>query len=185
MILEKASGGDFRAIRAIYRESFPPEELMPWWLLRLTAGGRHAEVLAAREGGEIIGFAYSLLRADIVYFFFFAMEKDHRGQGYGSKILSEVQRRYAGRRIFLGRESLDPGAENYAQRLRRVAFYRRNGFHDLPERITEAGCSFDVMGTGDLVLPEEYDALINAWCGKLIRRAIGFRMELTEEASAR
>ncbi len=181
MILEKASGRDFRAIHAIYREAFPPEELMPWWLLRLTAGGKHAEVLVAREGGDSVGFAWSLLRDDIVYFFFFAMEKDHRGQGYGGKILAEVRRRYAGRRIFLGREPLDPAAGNYEQRKRRAAFYRRNGFHDLPERITEAGCTFDVMGTGDLVRPEEYDALINAWCGKLLRRAIGFRMELLEE----
>ena len=147
MILEKASGRDFRTIHAIYREAFPPEELMPWWLLRLTAGGRHAEVLAAREDGEIIGFVYSLLQADIVYFFFFAMEKNHRGRGFGSEILAEVRRRYAGRRIFLGRESLDPGADNYEQRQRRVAFYRRNGFHDLPERITEAVGSFSNFRT--------------------------------------
>ena len=74
---------------------------------------------------------------------------------------------------------LDENAENFEQRVKRHEFYLKNGFSDLPIRIKEAGVTFDVMGIGGVIKKEEYDAMMDGFCGRLLRKLV--KMRLIEE----
>lgn len=176
LILKKAEKSEYKFVKALFVSAFPPEERPPFFMLRRGADKGHGDMLTAWDEGEFIGFAYLISNAVVGYLFFFAIEENKRGMGYGSTILSEIRKMYEGKRIFLARESLDETAENYAERVRRHEFYLRNGFSDLSVKIKEATVTYDVMSIGGDVAAKEYDELISAWCGKLIRKFVHMEM---------
>lgn len=177
MTLTKASKSDYSLVKKLYRTAFPPEERQPFFLLKRRAQRGRGELLIAREDGQFIGFVYLISNDELVYLFFFAVEAQARGGGYGSRILELVKEQNRGKKIFLAREPLDERAENNDQRIRRRGFYLRNGFADWPLSIVERGYRFDTMGIGELVTPEEYDALVTHWLGRGFCRWIPMRME--------
>lgn len=177
MTLTKACRSDYKLVRKLYCTAFPPEERPPFFLLKRRAQQGRGELLVARDAERFIGFVYLIPWEDLVYLFFFAVESDVRGGGYGSRIIELVREQNRGKRIFLAREPLDDCAENNSQRIRRRRFYLKNGFVDWPVAIVEQGYRFDTMGIGEMVTPEEYDALITRWLGSGLRRWIPMRME--------
>lgn len=166
----------WREVRLLYLRAFPAEERAPFWVLKRRALQGRGELLAARQNGAFAGFAYVIGSARAAYLFFFAIADGQRGRGYGSAVLAALKERYAGKALFLARETLDEHAENYAQRTRRHAFYLRNGFCDLPLFIQEAGVTYDVMGVGGAPRPEDYQALMKAWAGPVLSRLVPMRM---------
>ena len=68
---------------------------------------------------------------DVVILLYLAISDAVRGKGYGSAVLQAVQKKYAGKRIILNIEEMDEQAANYAQRVKRKAFYQKNGFEIL------------------------------------------------------
>lgn len=133
-------------------------------------------MLAAYDNDEFIGFAYMICYDDPAYIFYLAVDKAKRGHGYGGQIIEALKAMYKGKRIFLAREQLDESADNYAQRVSRHDFYLRCGFEDLQCHIKEASVIYDVMGIGGNVTPDEYDALITSWLGKLLRKFVDMRL---------
>ena len=63
-----------------------------------------------------------------------------RGKGCGTRAMAALRGQYAGRRLFLAAEALDPAADNYAARVRRKQFYLRCGLQDLHARVREGRC---------------------------------------------
>lgn len=179
IILETAKGSDYRKIKRLYRKSFPPEERIPFFILKRKAKHQKAHMLAAKQNGAFVGFVYLVCHFDMAYLFFLAISPEKRGMGCGSKILKALKKQYVGKRIFLAREPLDEKADNYEQRVKRHSFYLRNGFEDLPCKIKEAGVVYDAMGIGGEISAEEYDSLISAWSGDWIRKFID--MEFIDE----
>jgi GNAT superfamily N-acetyltransferase len=53
-----------------------------------------------------------------------------RGQGKGQEILTAVIQKYKGKKFVLDLESTKQECENMEQRIKRHAFYLRNGFKD-------------------------------------------------------
>lgn len=172
MILEQARREDISQVKRLYLSAFPKEERPPFFLLRRGLKRQGGELLVAKENGKLLGFAYLVGTQSLGYLFFFAMEENCRGLGYGSEVLRLLKQRYCGKRLFLAREMLDETADNYTQRLRRHSFYLRNGFSDLTCQIQEGPVCFDVMGIGGEVSPQEYAELMDAWGGKWLRKCI-------------
>lgn len=129
-------------------------------------------MLAAKQDGEFIGFAYTVCDRSVVYLFYLAVAKNRRGGGKGAGILRLLRAYYEGKTIFLAREPLDDDADNQAQRISRRKFYLRNGFLDLPYQIREAGVVYDLMSTDAGFDPEDYDALIRKWAGRWVSRFV-------------
>lgn len=177
MNLEIAARDDYKNIRRLYKSAFPKEERAPFFLLKRKVSRGNADVLIAGEHGEFMGFVYVVCYKDLVYLFYFAVDDKCRGRGFGSNILRLLKEKYGGKRIFLAREQLDENADNYGQRIKRHEFYLRNGFKDLPCHIREGNVIYDVMGIGGNVTSNEYDELITAWGGKMVKKMIC--MELT------
>ncbi len=176
IILQHPNKDDHRKIRNLFRTAFPPDERPPYFLLNWKSRQGKAQMLAAKENNTFTGFVYMICHLDMAYVFFLAVEEHKRGCGYGSKILTALKKEYAGKRIFLAREQLDPKSENYAQRISRHEFYLKNGFLDLPVKIKEATVVYDVMGIGGSISADEYHSLISQWCGNLMARVFDMRL---------
>lgn len=150
MCLDKkplAKAPDVAALRQVYHTAFPKEEQMPWWLLRLISLRRDMGVFGFYEGDRLRGLTVLVATEEVLFLLFLAIPEECRGQGWGSTILQQLKEEYPGRTILLNVERLDPMAENYDQRLLRMAFYKKNGFFDTGFDIDEVGGTFRVLGT--------------------------------------
>lgn len=174
LVLEEAK--DYGKIRELYLTAFPRDERAPFSMIRRRARQGRADMLTARDGEEFVGFVYMVCLRDLAYIFYLAIDPGKRGMGYGSAVLTELKKRYGGKRLFLAREQLDESADNYEQRLRRHEFYLRNGFEDKRFKIKEASVIYDAMGIGGEVSAEEYRELIEHWNGKIMRKLIDMRI---------
>jgi GNAT superfamily N-acetyltransferase len=131
--------------KALYLSAFPKEERLPWWLLRLNARRSGIDLTAFLDGDTFCGFTASATAGNMHFLLFFAIPEDLRGRGYGSAILFQLRQNYED--VTLNVELLDETAPNYPQRLRRFAFYRKNGFFDTGYHVWEVGGKFRVLGT--------------------------------------
>lgn len=178
MLLRTAvSKKDYQQIHALYKSAFPIREQTPFILLKHQAQRQKGMFLMAEEDHEFLGFLHIIVYQDLVYLFFFAMDDDCRDHGYGSEALELLHKRYPGKKVLLARETLDPSSHNYEERMRRYAFYCRNGYTDLPCTITEGGITFDTMSYGGNVEPEEYNQLVRSWVGPWLAKVTPMHMK--------
>lgn len=134
-----------RRAKALYMSAFPKEERLPWWILRLNACRKGIDLTAFMDGDVFCGFTASVTVENLHFLLFFAIDDEKRGMGYGSAVLQLLQKQY--QTVVLNVELLDPAAENYDQRKRRFAFYRKNGLVDTHYHVWEVGGKFRVLST--------------------------------------
>ena len=162
--LSQASFGwaEMRWLNRLLVSAFPPEERPPFYILRLKAP-KAADWWLIRKDGQRAGFCYVIRNEKLAYIFLFAVAENFRGQGVGGQTLRLLKEQYAGQNLFLAIEPIDPAAENNAQRVRRKAFYERNGFHPLRQWVNEVDVIFSLLGTGGRISRADYDALMDGW----------------------
>ena len=134
---------------ALYQEAFPQNErsgLGP--LLEDTTGC--GEALSLWEGEAFVGLACTLVTQELAHLIYFAVEPALRDRGLGSAALEALQARYAPRPLVVDIEEPWEGAENFAQRQRRKAFYLRGGFYETPVRYRWRGEPYQLLSTGKL-----------------------------------
>ena len=86
---------------------------------------------------KFCGIAYYVISDSTVYLTYLAVNKDLRGQGYGTKILSLLEKQYPDQAIVIDIEPVVPTAKNYQQRVSRLKFYERNGFHRTDQKLKD------------------------------------------------
>lgn len=91
----------------LYNEAFPKEERIPIWLLKLLARKNKANFYGIYDNGKFIGLIYNIYYKDIVFIFYLAIDKELRGQGYGSKVLEYIKYKYSKHRIILSIEQVN------------------------------------------------------------------------------
>ena len=139
-------------VRQLYMQSFPKEELLPWWLLRLHAHRKGFALTAFLDGDQLCGFTSSIDGENMHFLLYFAVAEDLRGKGYGSAILNMLKQKYD--TVILNIEPLVDDAPNLDQRQRRYRFYRKNGFRDTGYYAWDIGGIYRVLSsTGQLELP--------------------------------
>ena len=111
----------------LYNEAFPKDEKIPIWLLKLLARKNKAKFYGIYDRKKFVGLLYNIYYKDIVFIFYLAINKETRGQGYGSKILELIKEKYNNHRIILCIEQVDKNSDNYKQRIKRKEFYIKNG----------------------------------------------------------
>ena len=161
-------------IKRLYHTAFPKEELLPWWIVRLLTVQKCVDLTGYYKEDTFVGFTFTATTEDILFVLFFAVEENSRGKGFGSEILGCLQENNPEKTIVLNVEPLDEKAENNDQRIRRMAFYKKNGFYDTGYNIREVGGVFRVLAT----VPE----LDTAAYGKVFRKmTLGlWRPEMTK-----
>ena len=157
-------GPDIALTQTLFESAFPVEERPPF---ELVLKWDHHGFNGVYQGEDFVGLVYFVEHKDLVYVFFLAIEEPYRNQGIGSRILSDVKARFAGKRVFLLAEEVGERYPDNALRMRRIGFYRRNGFLDSGLVITEYNVRYHVLTLGGVKVGfDEYYALMEALMGE-------------------
>ena len=118
---------------------------------------------AGEDGaGRVVALTFSFAFPDLFYLGFLAVDARTRGAGYGTRILTHVAQRYPGIPQLLEIEPVTREAPNYQQRVRRLAFYERNGFTVTNMLTHEADQTYRVLARGGVVSPGRLEEALNS-----------------------
>lgn len=148
-------------VRDLYEIAFPEEERLPWEdLMRLT-DAMPLDFTAYFDLDTFVGLTIVLPREKYNWFWYFAVNEQLRGKGYGQKILNHIIQQYQDKSLILDMESPRQECDNFDQRLRRRDFYLRNGFRDTEAEKTFEGITYTILMKGEgTFTSKEYDEII-------------------------
>lgn len=171
---------EYKQVKALYHNAFPPEERPPFFMLTAKTGSDNVDFWAIYADNKWVGLAYVISKDKLSYLFYLAVSETERGKGYGSAIIRTLRRMYDGQQLFLALETLDESADNYDERVKRRNFYMHNGLVPVDCQITEGGVTYDVMGTSEHLVPEDYIKMMNEYAGPLFSRIYPYKISRTE-----
>ncbi len=156
-----------KRLERLYRAAFPREERPPYFYIKWKAMKQGADFFGIYDNNRFIGLIYTVTNKDVAYIFFFAIEEDYRGLGYGSQVLSKVKHKYRDKRIVLCIEALDENSANYDERIKRKEFYAKNGFFDTGVRVREFGVNYEMLSCFGDVSYDDYNRLMHHYLGEI------------------
>lgn len=159
---------DAQLAKELFDASFPPNELMPWWFLMWRTKVSGVEFLAFYDGDIFVGASYIVAEDDFTNVLYLAIDGSHRSKGYGSAVLKAIQERYPSNRISLDIEVLDPATDNYEQRVRRKAFYQKNGFVETGLILNDGGNEYEILAFRGVIVAENYFRVFRLLSGPLL-----------------
>lgn len=155
-----------RQVKKLYKKAFPPEERIPsFFTICKKAKNGKGELFSVFDEDTFIGLAQTVAYGNVVYLYFLAVEENLRGKGFGGLILQGLKEIYRGKKIILNIEELNPSAENYAERLKRQQFYKKNGFELADVKSREGKVVYDLMVYGGTATYAEYAGLMRDYWG--------------------
>ncbi|KZK08641.1 hypothetical protein AB996_0078 [Lactococcus cremoris] len=140
---------EYRRITNLMKNAFPKEEQYPIWLLKLWNLKKDVNFWAYYQNEEFCGISYLVYHEEMIFVLYLAVDDQVHSKGYGSAILKTLKEKFNGKNITLNIERLDTNAVNYEQRVKRLNFYKRNGFYDTEYTITDRGETFLTLSTSD------------------------------------
>jgi GNAT superfamily N-acetyltransferase len=152
----------------LYKKAFTTDQRIPTWILKfkLRKGKVGFNVLYADD--TWIGLIYTTEFKDIVLVHFFAISESFRSGGYGSKVMDSMKIIHSGKRIVLNIEKLDKQEKNFEQRIKRKAFYEKNGFSSSGYFVKEPGEKLEMLIFGGSISKEEIEAMYKNLFGSII-----------------
>lgn len=161
----------YRRLKKLYLEAFPANERAPLFFLKLKARTPACEMLGVYDEETFVGLAILVVHEKLVYTFFLAVEAAQRGAGRGSAILADIAQRHPDKTLMLCIEDVDEDCDNLPLRLRRRAFYMRNGYQPAGFKVNEAGVIYEMLSTAPVAYAD-YQRLMTAFLGKTLFRII-------------
>lgn len=138
---------NYKKIRTLYKSSFPRKERFPHAVLQIMKHFKLVEAFVFYDEEQLCGFSYLIVQEKAVFIMYLAVNDELRGKGYGSEILKCIKSKYPDKTIILDIEELNPQAKNYEQRIRRVKFYKKNGFYQTNQYFAMRGVRYEIMCT--------------------------------------
>ena len=123
------------------------------------------DFLAYYDDDKFVGFTYLITEGDLTFIQYIAVDSTLHSKGYGSAILSQIKALYPNNRIALNLEMLDENAENTEQRIKRRAFYDKNGYEDTGIITDVHGNTLDTLILGGTTTVEELHVLLKKFTG--------------------
>ena len=159
-----------KQVKKLYRSAFPANERPPFIMLMKKADNKNNFFYAVVDNGDFIGLVYTICTEKIVYVFFLAVIESMRGKGYGADIIDRIKKISPNKTVTLMIEDTNEvHAVNYEDRLKRLEFYKNNGFYQLGIRINEAGVDFELLGTDLNVTQSDFLSFMKKyWGSKLL-----------------
>ena len=136
-------------IKQLYETAFPEDEQIPWKDLMRLVEEMPLDFTAYYDGEDFIGFTIVYPRKSFNWFWYFAVQEELRGKGYGQQILTQLIEKYKGQTCVLDMESPTQVCDNLVQRQRRHNFYLRNGFRDTNVYRTYNDITMTIMMMGE------------------------------------
>ena len=149
-------------MKNLFLTAFPPEERMPYFLLRLWAK-EFVDWWIIYLKDTKVGFFYAIKHQDHVYLIFFAIDAAFRHQGIGTIALKQLLTLYADLNVFIAIEPIEETAPNLDERVKRKNFYLNCGFKELHQRMQELSFTYELLGTGAPIAPAMYRAIMEKW----------------------
>ena len=150
---------DYRRVLREYEISFPKNERIPNWLLLWMSYRKSVDFLAFYDHGMFCGFCYLIHDQNITFIIYLATNSTLRSKGYGSKMLDWIAENTKGT-ILLTMEEVDEKYDNYRQRVRRRAFYLKNGYQDTKLKVRERGEIYHIFSRRGNFSKQDYQQLI-------------------------
>lgn len=127
-------------LRQINEEAFPKNERKDLSIYLNQSAEPVANLHAVVDGDVPVGFTiWYNFGKNYVFWMYLAIDSRYRNRKYGTKterlIFDDILK---GKIIFGAVEALNPNAENFEQRISRIKFHERNGFH-LFDKIFDLG----------------------------------------------
>ena len=161
MQVESLNATDKKYFENLYKSAFPKEERVDIQTLYDLNSENLIEIDILKVDEKNIGLAVIYLNQDIHLLSYFAIDSKYRGQGLGSKALALLKEKYDD--LIIEIESTNfKNADDYVIRNRRKAFYIKNGYQVLDDRINYFGIEMELMATTkDAGLDEYFDTYRN------------------------
>mgnify|MGYP002757420514 CR=1 FL=1 len=155
----------------LYTSAFPLEERIDiQTLYRLNREGL-IEILILKNNDTNLGLAVIYLNEAIHLLSYFAIDTRYRGLGLGSRALYLLKESYDDLIIEIESTQIK-SADDFALRNRRKAFYIKNGYKVLDDRINYFGIEMELMATRDAGLDEYFDTYLNIFDQDFIKKNI-------------
>ena len=123
-MIERLFKSDFESIYEIMEQSFPKEEYRTKQKQKELFNVKEYNVLGEKKDGKLLGFITVWDFEEFYYVEHFAIAKQNRNLGLGSKMLQEIKEIYTLNKPFI--LEVEPPEDELTKR--RVAFYQRNGY---------------------------------------------------------
>ena len=168
----------YTQVRDLYLTAFPPEEREPWHVVLSLSYQSCVDFSAYyNEEDDFCGLSYCVFNDTLLYVFFLAVDDTMRSRGYGSAILQHVCNKYTGRNVALEIEPVWEHEANYQQRVRRLQFYERNGFHDTGILMCDQNVEYTVLCTGESFSVQEFIDMMTTYSfGRLYIKEAGSKV---------
>lgn len=176
MRLLQVQKNQWEKVKEIYLEAFPKRERKPFSSLRRSVKCGKVQLLTAVEGNQLFGFTAVIPYKNMVMVDYLAVSGKIRSKGTGSRILQEVCKMFADKKIVLLIEQVDEQADNWQQRIARRRFYVKNGFTSSEIFIDGRSGAMEILNFGGRVTPQEYLSLQKYALGALFFRLSGIRI---------
>ncbi|MBE9579478.1 MULTISPECIES: GNAT family N-acetyltransferase [Moraxella] len=151
----------FADFKRLYHAVFPDKARFPIPLLVLMSVRSDVDFWAVLDKGEFVGFVYLINDKKATFVLYLAVDERQHSKGYGSQILALIERKKAGKTIVLDIETADnTEADNHAQRVKRQAFYVKNGFERMDFRLQDNDDYLDVLCKNGRIDEKAYHALV-------------------------
>ena len=148
---------DLDKVKHLMLNSFPDDELTPFKQLFNKTELKGYDFLAFYDENDFFnGIAYIITKNDLAFLFWLAVDENSRSNGIGSQILAELNKIYKDYRLILDIERLNDSASNNEQRIRRKAFYTRNGFFDSSLKYDLFNVEYQILTNKDDVGKNEF-----------------------------
>ncbi len=154
-------------VKKLYYHAFPCNERVPYGILKYKAKSK-AIFQAVVDQDKFIGLIYLVIKDKYLYLFFLAVDDKYQNQGYGSKIIKYLKEKYHDYKLMVLIEDLDELADNHEQRVKRFAFYKRNGLIRLNYKIIEAKVKYELIGNNENISDQHFYYLMDYYFGKLL-----------------
>jgi len=134
------------ALYRLYRSAFPRSERKPFPVMLLKSREGKMDLWCLEEEGRFLGLVITINSPSLVLVDYLAIAENFRNRGAGTAALHAIRESYRGRDIFLEIESVYEEASNRAERLRRKAFYLRNGLVPMQVSVWLFGVKMELLG---------------------------------------
>lgn len=148
-----------KQLRSLYEEAFPQEERLPFFFFFLYCVFK-ATLTRFYFNNALCAFTVTVKTREALFLVFFAVKKECRGMGFGSKVIGYLKQKY-NIPVVADVEDPDVPAANAEQRRRRVAFYQKNEL-SLTEKALDEYCGRLRLVSSDAALSEKTVAALCA-----------------------
>ena len=127
-----------KEIKKIYNSAFPKNEQIPFWILKQSSKSNNTILKEIVLDNKIVGILYLLVDNDTAYLMYFAIDKEMRNKGIGSRVLLDLTKQY--NTIILSIENMEDPISK-----KRKDFYLRNHFYETNKYTEQNGVYYELL----------------------------------------